>query len=341
MNEMLLKEVFMANFINGIIEKAKKDRKKIVLAETKDPRVTEAASKIIEQGIADIILVGEEEKIRQVTPEFSLDGAIFIDPATCEQREQLAEQFFEMRKKKGVSKNDAKEMMKNPIYFSMMLVKTGYADGFVGGAVNSTANILRPALQILRTKPGAKLVSAFFIMDTQTDLGADGVFVFADSGLNENPDADQLSEIAISSADSFESLVGQEPVVAMTSYSTFGSAKNPLVDKVIEATKIARDKAPNLRLDGELQIDAALDSTISEQKASGNDVKGEANVLVFPDLNTGNIAYKLVQYLGKAQAYGPLLQGIGKPVNDLSRGCSVDDIIGVVAITAVQAQDAE
>ena len=329
----------MANFIYGMIEKAKKDRKTIILAETKDPRITEAASKIIARNIANIILIGDEAKIRNVTPDYSLDGAIFIDPLTYDKTDEFAEQFYQLRKRKGVSREDAHEMMRNSIYFSMMLVKNGIADGFVGGAVTATANILRPALQVIRTKPDAKLVSAYFIMDTQTNLGENGTFIFADCGLNENPDAEQLSEIAISSADTFKSLIGKKPVVAMTSYSSFGSAKNPLVDKVTEATRLAKEKAPDLCLDGELQIDAALVPETSEKKAPGNCVQGKANVLVFPDLDTGNIGYKLVQYLGGAKAYGPILQGIAKPINDLSRGCSTDDIVGVVAITAVQAQN--
>lgn len=328
----------MTDFINGIFEKAKRNRKKIVLPETEDPRVTEAASKIIAEGIADLILVGGENRIKLVTPEHSLEGAEYIDPASYERYDEFANILFEMRKRRGVSELDAHKMMLDPIYFGMMLVHQGIADGLVAGAVNSTANVLRPALQILRTKPGTKLVSAFFIMVTKTDLGSDGTFVFADCGLNENPDAEQLSEIAISSAQSFRELIGKEPIVAMTSYSSFGSASSEMVDKVIKATELAQEKAPELLLDGELQIDAALSPVTSEKKAPGNKVGGKANVLVFPDLNTGNIGYKLVQYLAGAEAYGPLLQGIAKPVNDLSRGCSVNDIMGVVALTSVQAQ---
>ncbi len=331
----------MAGFIEGVIAKAKANLKKIVLVETDDPRVTEAASRILKLGLAELILVGKEEDVRKVTPEFSLDGASFIDPVSFDDTEKLSQKFCELRKNKGMTIEEARKLMQNYTYFGMMLVKEGYADGLVAGAVNTTADTLRPALQILKTKPGTKLVSAFFIMVTKTNFGADGTLIFADCGLNENPDADQLSEIALASAQSFKELIGEEPVVAMTSYSTYGSAKNPLVDKVVEATKLAKEKAPNLRLDGELQIDAALVPKTSEKKAPGNKVQGQANVLVFPDLNAGNIAYKIVQYLGQAEAYGPLLQGIAKPVNDLSRGCSVDDIVGVVAITSVQAQNAE
>ncbi|MGI6579460.1 MAG: phosphate acetyltransferase [Saccharofermentanales bacterium] len=328
----------MSDFINGIFELAKKNRKKIVLPETDDPRVTEAASRIIKEGIADIILIGGENRIKLVTPEYSLEGAEYIDPASYEKYDEFVQIFFEMRKRRGVSLLEAQKKMLDPVYFGMMLVHQGIADGLVAGAVNSTANVLRPALQILRTKPGTKLVSAFFVMVTDTDYGSNGTFVFADCGLNEDPDADQLSEIAISSAQSFRELIGGEPVVAMTSYSSFGSASSAMIDKVVQATELAKEKAPDLLLDGELQIDAALSPVTSEKKAPGNKVGGKANILVFPDLNTGNIAYKLVQYLAGAEAYGPLLQGIAKPVNDLSRGCSVNDIVGVVAITAVQAQ---
>lgn len=331
----------MSAFIKKMFAQAKKERQKIVLPESNDPRVTEAASRILSENIADIVLIGEEDKIRKITPEFSLDGAEFIDPLNFEEHEEFSQSFFQLRKRKGVSIEKARKSMKDPTYFGMMLVYKGYADGLVAGAVNTTPETLRPALQILRTAPGTKLVSAFFIMATQTDFGADGTFIFADSGLNQNPNAEELSEIAISSAETFRELFDIEPVVAMTSYSSFGSADSELVDKVVEATKLAQEKKPELLLDGELQIDAALIPEISNRKAPENKVQGKANVLIFPDLNTGNIAYKLVQYLGKAEAYGPLLQGIAKPVNDLSRGCSANDIIGVVAITAVQSQNAK
>lgn len=331
----------MMSFINKIIKDAKKERKTIVLPESDDPRVTEAASIILQDNIADIILIGGENRVKQVTPEFPLDGAKFIDPGTFEKYDEFVRIFFEMRKRRGVSEIQARKLMLDPTYFGMMLVHQGVADGLVSGAVHSTANTLRPALQILRTKPGTKFVSAFFVMVTKTELGSDGAFIFADCGLNENPNAEDLSEIALSSAESFRELIGGEPVIAMTSYSSFGSADSDMVDKVIHATKLAQEKAPELILDGELQVDAALSPPVSEKKAPSNIVKGEANILIFPDLNTGNIGYKLVQYLGGAQAYGPLLQGIAKPVNDLSRGCSVDDIVGVVAITSVQAQQAD
>ena len=236
----------------------------------------------------------------------------------------------------------AKEIMKEPIYFGTMMVKVGDADGIVSGACHPTAHTLRPALQILKTAPGTKLASAFFLMVTKCpEYGEDGVFIFADSGMNEYPDADGLSEIAISSAKSFKQLVGKEPRVAMLSYSTYGSASSPLTEKVIEATRILKEKAPDLLCDGELLLDAAIIQEVAERKAPGSPIAGKANVLIFPDLDAGNIGYKLVQRFGRAEAYGPLCQGIAKAVNDLSRGCSSDDIVGVVAITSVQAQDME
>ena len=233
----------------------------------------------------------------------------------------------------------SKEFMLDNIYFGMMMVKQGYADGLVSGAVHSTSDTLRPALQILKTAPGTKLVSAFFMMIVPNcTYGENGVFLFSDSGLNENPDSDALSEIAISSSKSFELLTGKTPKIAMLSYSSHGSAKSELTDKVINATNLVKEKAPELLVDGELQLDAAIIPEVAEYKAKGSPLKGEANILIFPDLNAGNIGYKLVQRLAKAEAYGPLTQGIAAPVNDLSRGCSAEDIEGVVAITAVQAQ---
>ena len=236
----------------------------------------------------------------------------------------------------------AKEYMLDNTYFGMMMVKQGYADGLVSGAVHSTSDTLRPALQILKTAPGTKLVSAFFMMIVPNcEFGEDGVFLFSDSGLNENPDSEALSEIAISSSKSFDLLVGKEPKIAMLSYSSHGRAKSDLTEKVINATNLVKEKAPELLVDGELQLDAAIIPEVAEYKAKGSPLKGKANVLIFPDLNSGNIGYKLVQRLAKAEAYGPLCQGIAKPVNDLSRGCNSKDIEGVIAITAVQAQEQE
>ena len=238
-----------------------------------------------------------------------------------------------------MTEEKAKELMLDEVFFGMMMVKQGKADGLVSGAAHSTADTLRPALQILKTAPGTKLVSAFFIMVVPNcKYGQNGTFVFADNGLNENPDSEALSEIAISSSKSFKQLVGETPKVAMLSYSTHGSAKSEQTQKVIDATNLVKEKMPDLLVDGELQLDAAIVPEVAELKAKGSPLKGEANVLIFPDLGAGNIGYKLVQRLAKAEAYGPLCQGIAKPVNDLSRGCSADDIAGVVAITAVQAQ---
>ena len=327
------------SFIDTIFEKARSDRKTIVLPESSDPRTLEATAKILEKGVADVILLGEQEELKKAAGDWNIDGARFIDPANFDQFEAYAEALYELRKKKGMTLELARETLKDPLYLGVMLVKQGEADGMVAGAVNSTANTLRPALQILKTAPGTKIVSAFFLMVVpDCAYGEKGTFIFADSGLVENPDAEALSEIAISSARSFEQLVGAQAEVAMLSYSTMGSAKSPLTEKVIEATKLVKEKAPELHVDGELQADAAMVPKVAASKAPQSQVAGKANVLVFPDLNAGNIGYKLVQRLARAEAYGPVTQGIARPVNDLSRGCSADDIVGVVAITAVQAQ---
>ena len=329
------------SFIETLKEKAKKDIKTIVLPEATDVRVLEAADKIGKESFAKVILVGNEDEVIKKAKENNLDisKAKIVDPEKSENKEKYIETFYELRKAKGMTEEEAKNKMKDPVYFGMMMVKCEDADGLVSGAAHSTADTLRPALQILKTAPGTKLVSAFFLMVVpDCEYGENGVFIFADSGLNENPDSDKLSEIAISSAKSFKQLVGKEPKIGMLSYSTYGSAKSELTEKVIEATKLLKEKAPDLKADGELQLDAAIVPEVGRSKAPGSEVAGECNTLVFPDLNSGNIGYKLVQRLGKAEAYGPLCQGIAKPVNDLSRGCSSDDIVGVVAITSVQAQ---
>lgn len=329
------------NFIDSIKERARKEMKTIVLPETEDIRVLQAAEKVMKEGFANIILVGNIEQTLKLAKEnnINIEGAELVDPSKSEKYEEYVNKFFELRQKKGVSIEKAKETMLNNVYFGMMMVKNGDADGLVSGAAHSTADTLRPALQILKTAEGTKLVSAFFLMVVPNcEYGEEGTFIFSDAGLNPNPTSDELSEIAISSAKSFEQLVGKEAKVAMLSYSTYGSAKSDLVDKVVEATKILKEKAPKLKADGEMQLDAAIVKEIGEKKAPGSEVAGHANTLIFPDLNAGNIGYKLVQRLAKAEAYGPLCQGIAKPVNDLSRGCSSDDIVGVVAITAVQAQ---
>lgn len=330
------------SFIETIKQKAKQDIKTIILPESEDNRVLEGAAKVLKEGFAKIILIGNEEEIMKRAKEnnFDISGAQIIDPKESDKYEEYSNSFYELRKAKGVTPEQAKETLLEPIYFGMMMVKQGDADGLVSGACHSTANTLRPALQILKTAPGTKLVSAFFAMVVPNcEYGENGVFVFGDSGLVENPTADELSEIAISSSKSFRQLTGAEPKVAMLSYSTYGSAHSELTEKVVEATRLVKEKDPNLAADGELQLDAAIIPEVARSKAPGSNVAGKANTLIFPDLNAGNIGYKLVQRLAKAEAYGPLCQGIAKPVNDLSRGCNSDDIAGVVAITCVQAQE--
>ena len=330
------------NFIEEMKKKARTDMKTIVLPEAEDKRVLEAASKVEKEAFAKIILIGNIEKTKELAKENNIDIANIeiIDPEKSEKYAEYVQAFYELRKAKGITEEDAKEIIKNPVYFGMMMVKREDADGLVSGAAHSTSDTLRPALQILKTAPGTKLVSAFFLMNVPNcEYGENGIFVFADSGLNENPDSDKLAEIAASSAKSFEQLVGKEAKVGMLSYSTYGSAKSELTEKVIEATKLLKERYPDIKADGELQLDAAIIPEIAKSKAPGSEVAGQCNTLVFPNLDAGNIGYKLVQRLAKAEAYGPLCQGIAKPVNDLSRGCSSEDIVGVVAITAVQGQE--
>ena len=330
------------SFIEGLKNKAKQNIKTIILTESEDKRVLEAAQKVKKEGFANIILIGNEEEANKLAKENNIDisGIPVINPETSDKFEEYANAFYELRKAKGMTAEKAREMLKDNMYFGTMMVKMGDADGLVSGACHSTANTLRPALQILKTAPGTKLVSAFFLMVVpDCKYGENGIFIFGDSGLVENPTADELSEIAISSSKSFEQLTGKESKVAMLSYSTYGSAHSELTEKVVEATKLLKEKMPNLICDGELQLDAAIIPEINASKAPGSPLKGEANTLIFPNLDAGNIGYKLVQRLAKAEAYGPLCQGIAKPVNDLSRGCNSDDIVGVVAITAVQAQE--
>ena len=329
----------MSTIIERIKERAKKDKKTIVLPEVMDRRVLEATSIILKEGIADIILVGREEEIAESAKGLDITGVSIINPYTSSFTYELINSLY--RKDKGMTLEKARELLLGDyMYYACMLVKEGYADGVVSGACHSTSNTLRPALQILKTKPGVELVSAFFLMDVPNCCyGDNGTFIFADSGLEQNPTSERLAAIAGSSAESFELLTGNKAIVAMLSHSTMGSAKHADVDKVVSATEIAKKKYPNYLIDGELQLDAAIVPEIASSKAPNSDVAGRANVLVFPDLDAGNIGYKLVQRLAKAEAYGPICQGIARPVNDLSRGCSANDIVGVVAITAVQASN--
>ena len=330
------------SYIDVIKDKARMDGKTIVLPETTDKRTLIAASHIVKEGIADIIMIGNEEKIMDGATwlEIELDGVKIINPELCDKLDDYVNLLYETRKNKGMTLEKARDiLLSDYLTFGVIMVKANDADGMVAGACHATADTLRPALQILKTAPGVKLVSGFFLMCVPNcEFGENGTFLFADCGLNQDPTPEELAAIADTSAKSFKSLVGAKPIIAMLSHSTKGSAKHPLVDKMVEATRIAHEQYPNLMIDGELQTDAALVPQVAKSKAPGSDVAGKANVLIFPNLDCGNIGYKLVQRLANAEAYGPMLQGIAKPVNDLSRGCSWQDIVGVVALTAVQAQ---
>ena len=329
------------DFIERIKERARLNKKTIVLPESMDRRVLEAAEIIVKEDLANVVLIGKEEEINILSEGLDLAKVTIINPFTSELTKELINVLYELRKEKGMTIEEAERLLKEDyMYYACMLVKTNRADGVVSGACHSTSNTLRPALQIIKTKPGVKLVSAFFLMVVpDCDMGANGTFAFADSGLEQNPDPEKLAAIAASSAESFKLLVEKEPIVAMLSHSSMGSAKHADVDKVVEATRIAKELYPEYKIDGELQLDAAIVPEIGKSKAPNSEVAGYANVLVFPDLDAGNIGYKLVQRLAKAEAYGPVCQGIASPVNDLSRGCSALDIVGVAAITAVQAQN--
>ena len=330
------------NFIESIKQRTKQDIKTIVLPEAEDIRVLEATATILKEKFANVVLVGDEELISTKAKENNLEieGVKIVNPSKSENYEKYVNLLVDLRKNKGMTEEEAKKLVLDPVCYGMLMVKAGEADGLVSGAIHSTSDTLRPALQILKTAPNTKLVSAFFVMVVpDCEYGENGTIIFADCGLNPNPDIDGLEEIAKASSKSFKQLVQKDAKIAMLSYSTYGSAKSDLTQKMIDATNQIKANNPDLMIDGELQLDAAIIPEIAKMKAPGSKVAGQANVLIFPDLNAGNIGYKLVQRFAKAEAYGPLCQGIAKPVNDLSRGCSAQDIVGVVAITALQAQN--
>lgn len=327
----------MSAFLESMLARAKADKRTIVLPEGDDERTLQAAERILAEGVANLVILGDAAAI-EASP-YALDGARVVDVRTAPERDGFADALYELRKHKGMTPEQALALMDDVLYFGVMMVKQGLADGMVAGACHATGDVLRPSLQILKTAPGVKLVSSFFVMCVpDCDLGHNGAFLFSDCGLEVQPDSEKLAHIAVNSAKSWKALMGEEPRVALLSHSSHGSAKNADAAKVVEATEIARALAPELALDGELQLDAAIVESVGASKAPGSPVAGRANVLIFPDLDAGNIGYKLVQRLAKAEAYGPVTQGIAAPVNDLSRGCVADDIVGVIAITCVQAQ---
>ncbi|WP_125153770.1 phosphate acetyltransferase [Clostridium rectalis] len=324
-----------------IWEKAKSNKKRIVLAEGEEERNIKACEMILRNGLADIILVGNKESIlnKAKSLKVSLEGAEIIDPQTSDKTASYAEKLYELRKNKGMTLEKAEKVIRDELYFGTMMVKENDADGMVSGAIHTTGDLLRPGLQIVKTAPGASVVSSFFIMLVpESSYGEDGLLLFSDCAVNPNPTSEQLASIAISTAETAKGLCNLDPKVAMLSFSTMGSASHELVEKVTTATKLAKEMRADLDIDGELQLDAAIVEKVANLKAPNSNVAGKANVLIFPDLQAGNIGYKLVQRFANAEAIGPITQGFAKPINDLSRGCSPEDIVNVVAVTAVQAQ---
>lgn len=329
------------DLLKQIIERAKTNKQRIVLPEGTEERTIKAADQLLGDGIADITLIGEPSKIKELVSKFELKNinkADILDPENYPQKQTYTNLLFELRKSKGMTIEQAAKLATDPLYIGCLMIKNGDADGEIAGAKNTTGDVLRPALQIIKTAPGISVVSGAFLMFTKTkEYGKDGLLLFADCAVTPDPTASQLAEIAVATGHTARALVGEEPRIGMLSFSTKGSAKHPMADKVIEATRLAKDIDPTLAIDGELQADAALVTSVASSKAPGSTVAGKANVLVFPNLEVGNIAYKLVQRLGGAEAVGPILQGMAAPVNDLSRGCSVSDIYNMVAIAANQA----
>lgn len=330
------------DFINEIVARAKANKQRIVLPEGTEERTLKAADKVLADGVADLIIIGDPNEIMSLSTKWNLtniDKGTIIDPVNNPNKDKYANLLFELRKSKGMTIEEAQKLILDPLYLGCLIIKAGEADGQLAGADNTTSNVLRPALQIIKTIPGINCVSGAFIMHTKTpQYGEDGTLIFADCAVTPVPDANQLAQIAVSSALTATAIAGfPEPRVALLSFSTKGSAKHEVINKVTEALAIAKEMDPTLKIDGELQSDAAILESVASKKAPGSEVAGKANVLVFPNLEVGNIAYKLVQRLGNAEAIGPILQGIANPVNDLSRGCSVDDIYKMVAVTANQA----
>ena len=329
------------NLLDRIRANARSYQKRIILPESYEERTLQAADFALEEGLAQIILIGNREEISSLASDMrlgSLDKATIIDPVNHDKKEQYIDLMVEIRKHKGLTRDEASRLIENPLYLSTLMIKNGDADGEVAGAMNATGDVLRPAFQFVKTLPGISVVSGAFIMILpESSYGDEGIMIFADCAVHPDPDENQLAEIAIATAKTARDIAGLEPRVALLSFSTKGSAKHDMVDLVTNATKIAKSAVPDLLIDGELQADAAIVEAIGNKKAPGSPVGGKANVLVFPDLNSGNIAYKLVQRLANAEAIGPILQGMAAPINDLSRGCSVSDIINMIAITANQA----